>query len=281
MKFKNRKILYLIIGGLILLLAIWLVASQIKKQTETRSKAAGEAVTFSLTPASQDVVIGNTFQINVSLDAKTNNITGVDLTLQYNPQVSDAVSFQPAGNFNTELIKTIDPATGTVRFATVNTGTTVLSGVMPIGTLTLTGKSQGSGTLALQKAQITASGIQTEIPLDPTTAATYTVSTLPTPTSPAPPADTTKPTVTITYPADASVISRRSSLTITATATDDVGVSRVVFTAGGNSFTDTTAPYSYAWSVSGKPNATYTITATAFDQAGNSAVDTVQVKTNK
>ncbi len=90
--------------------------------------------------------------------------------------------------------------------------------------------------------------------------------------------DNTPPTISITAPLPASIITRNSSRTITATASDNVGVTKVYFLVNGSlTCTDTVAPYSCIWNLSGKPNALYTIQATASDAAGNTGTSTVTV----
>ena len=67
---------------------------------------------------------------------------------------------------------------------------------------------------------------------------------------PAPPADTVAPVVAITAPANGSTVARRANVTIQATASDDVGVSRVEFFVNGSlRCTDTAAPFSCGWKV--------------------------------
>jgi len=90
----------------------------------------------------------------------------------------------------------------------------------------------------------------------------------PTPTSG--PTDSTKPTVSITYPLNGATVTRRSSVTIQASASDNIGVNRVEFYIGGKKkCADYTAPYSCLWSVGNKQNATYSLSARAYDAAGN------------
>lgn len=89
--------------------------------------------------------------------------------------------------------------------------------------------------------------------------------------------DTIPPTVSITNPADGAIVARKSTVTITATANDNVGVTRVEFLVNGVlRCSDTTAPYSCNWSV---PNSrtTHQLQARALDQAGNTATATIQV----
>jgi len=89
--------------------------------------------------------------------------------------------------------------------------------------------------------------------------------------------DNTPPTVSITNPANGAIVARRATITITATASDNIGVTRVEFRVNGVlRCTDTTVPYSCNWTV---PNTrqTHQLSARAFDAAGNSATATIQV----
>jgi len=91
-------------------------------------------------------------------------------------------------------------------------------------------------------------------------------------------ADTTRPVVSITNPLNGVVAPRNTTVTITATATDDVGVTKVEFYVGGKLLAaDTNSPYAATWKVPGKNNTSYTIQAVAYDAAGNSAAATSTV----
>ena len=85
---------------------------------------------------------------------------------------------------------------------------------------------------------------------------------------PPPPADTTAPSASLTAPASGTTVG--ASTTISANATDNVGVSKVDFYSGSTLIgSDTTAPYSYTWNTSSVANGSYVITAKATDAAGN------------
>ncbi len=99
------------------------------------------------------------------------------------------------------------------------------------------------------------------------------------------PADTTAPTVSITAPANAASVSG-STVSITANASDNVGVAGVKFYLDsappngqlGNE--DTTSPYATTWDTTTLANGSHTLRAVARDAAGNtttSAVITVNV----
>jgi hypothetical protein len=81
--------------------------------------------------------------------------------------------------------------------------------------------------------------------------------------------DTTAPTVSMTAPRAGSSIS--GSTTLTASASDNVGVTRVEFSVDGTLIaTDTTSPYTTTWNPATVALGTHTITARAYDLAGNS-----------
>ena len=82
--------------------------------------------------------------------------------------------------------------------------------------------------------------------------------------------DRTSPTVTITRPTNGSTVSRSSTVTIAATATDTRGVARVVFYVNNVlRCTDTGSPYSCTWPVPSQRNVRYALRARAYDAAGN------------
>src|SRR5262249_3905045 len=63
------------------------------------------------------------------------------------------------------------------------------------------------------------------------------------------------------------------TLTVTASASDNVGVTRVEFWADGTlRFTDTAAPYQWSWDTAAFANGSHTLHSEAFDAAGNRGV---------
>ncbi|RKG96235.1 serine protease [Corallococcus sp. CA053C] len=85
--------------------------------------------------------------------------------------------------------------------------------------------------------------------------------------------DTTPPTTSITSPAGGATLSGTAS--VSANASDNVGVSRVEFYAGTSLLgTATTAPYSIAWNTTAVANGTYALTTKAYDAANNIGTST-------
>jgi lysyl endopeptidase len=81
--------------------------------------------------------------------------------------------------------------------------------------------------------------------------------------------DTTPPTTSITAPANGATVS--GTVSVTANASDNVGVARVEFLVDGAvAATDTSAPYSFSWNTAGVANGSHTLRSRAFDAASNS-----------
>src|SRR5262249_3427264 len=96
----------------------------------------------------------------------------------------------------------------------------------------------------------------------------------------APPVDTTPPTVSITAPANASTV--LATISVSANASDNVGVVGVQFQLDGANLgaEDTASPYSVSWNTTTATNAQHTLSAIARDAAGNKSTATVTVTVN-
>jgi hypothetical protein len=83
--------------------------------------------------------------------------------------------------------------------------------------------------------------------------------------------DSTPPVVAVTAPPDSTVVS--GHVTIRASASDDAGITGVLFNVDGQPIgpEDTTAPYEIAWDAAAATEGNHAITATARDFAGNVA----------
>jgi hypothetical protein len=82
-------------------------------------------------------------------------------------------------------------------------------------------------------------------------------------------ADTTPPTVSITAPAGGATVS--GTITIAATAADNVSVANVQFRVNGANLgaPDTASPYSVSWNTIPGGNGSFSLTAVATDGSGN------------
>src|SRR5271166_172862 len=84
-------------------------------------------------------------------------------------------------------------------------------------------------------------------------------------------ADTTPPTVALTAPTNNATVS--GTVSVSATATDNVAVASVQFTLDGNNLGSpvTAAPYSFSWNTTTAANGSHTLGAIARDTSGNQA----------
>jgi hypothetical protein len=93
-------------------------------------------------------------------------------------------------------------------------------------------------------------------------------------------ADTTPPTVSITTPVNLQTVS--GTMTVAATASDNVAVAGVQFQVDGVNLGSekTSAPYSISWDTTTASNANHTLSAVARDAAGNRATASITVTVN-
>jgi subtilisin family serine protease len=89
--------------------------------------------------------------------------------------------------------------------------------------------------------------------------------------------DGTAPTIALVTPTSGSVV--RNTIVVTASASDNIGVSSVMFLVNnqriGND--DTTAPFEVTWDTTTVPNGSYTLAAVAKDAYGNATSTSISV----
>lgn len=80
--------------------------------------------------------------------------------------------------------------------------------------------------------------------------------------------DTTPPTISITAPINGATVS--STVSVSANASDNIGVTKVEFYLDGTlEQTDLNSPYTWSWNTTGVSNGSHTLSAKAYDAAGN------------
>jgi hypothetical protein len=89
--------------------------------------------------------------------------------------------------------------------------------------------------------------------------------------------DTTPPSVSVTSPANSALL--HQTVTVSASATDNVAVASVQFQVDGQNLGSavTAAPYSVSWNTAAVADGSHTLTAVATDTSGNTASSTVTV----
>jgi hypothetical protein len=161
-------------------------------------------------------------------------------------------------------------ATGRVTIVGQNTGSTADTVTTSLTNLPSISSLEFYQTTSTQNMQRGA-----DIPLTNNTftytAAANSVYTLTTSTV----TDTTAPTVSVTAPTTGATVTG-SAVTLSANASDNVGVLGVQFKVDGSNVgsEDTTSPYAVTWNSNSVANGSHTITAVARDAAGNTTTST-------
>jgi cellulose 1,4-beta-cellobiosidase len=111
---------------------------------------------------------------------------------------------------------------------------------------------------------------------------TIILTPIPTPTSK--PKDVISPLVSITNPLNNATVIRNTIITLKASASDNVAVSKVEFYYKGGKIinnslicSDRLVPYTCSWTVPNTRSITYTITAKAHDTSNNTSSTTVKL----
>jgi hypothetical protein len=126
-----------------------------------------------------------------------------------------------------------------------------------------------SDTYAFGPVRITNSGTLYVFAMDnggnyPSIATNYSITV--------PPPDTTKPTVSITNPPSVKTYTNAQTVTVSASASDNIGVASVEFYDGGVlKSSDATPAYTFDWSFTAADNGAHVWTARAYDAAGNAS----------
>ena len=108
---------------------------------------------------------------------------------------------------------------------------------------------------------------------------TPTSSPKPTPTPPpSPVTDTIKPVVSITSPKTGAIVRRSSTVTISSTVTDNVGITKLEYYVNNTLKCSSTYVKSCVWSLPSTRGKSYTILVKAYDKAGNLGSATSVVK---
>ncbi len=98
--------------------------------------------------------------------------------------------------------------------------------------------------------------------------------------TPTPPGDNIAPSVAITFPTNGATVTHNTNITITATASDNVGVTKVEFYAAGVlKCTDTASPYTCRYLTPKNAGVQVVLSAKAYDAANNNSTNSVTITT--
>jgi hypothetical protein len=240
-----------------------------------KALAAPAAPTIYLTPDTRTLASGTTFTVDVREDSGGSSVNAVQANLSYPSNLLDFVSINTTNSaFTTEAETCPGPdctiTAGSIRIARGTTSS--LTGDRLLATITFRSKTTG-GTANVVftngTALVSSSSNQNLLSsLSATGGGSYDI-------------DTTAPTVSVTSPSNGAAVSKGSTVSVTASASDGGGVSSVQFLVDGTAVgTDASSPYTYSWNTSSVSLGSHTLQAKATDASGNvgtSALITVTV----
>lgn len=145
-----KKIVLIVIGTLILIAGVAVGVFLVSKNQDIREKAA-PATTVYIQPSTQNKNPSDTFTFSVNMDTGVNQITGVDIRLNYNPDLIEVTSIQKGSGisvFDGTINNTFNNTTGKILYAVYTANRTNAITGLSIGVLTVNGniKSTASGT---------------------------------------------------------------------------------------------------------------------------------------
>jgi len=150
---NSKKIVLIIIGVLVLIGGVAVGVFLVSKNQDIREKAA-PATTVYIQPSTQNKNPSDTFTLSVNMDTGVNQITGVDIRLNYNQNLIEVTSIQKGSGisvFDGTISNTFDNTTGKILYAvyTANRANAITG--LGIEVLTVNGniKSTASGIATL------------------------------------------------------------------------------------------------------------------------------------
>lgn len=149
----NRKSLIGIIGFFVLFAGIIAGTYLVSQNQDFREKAA-PATTVYISPANQSKDVGDTFNVSVNMDTGSNQVTGVDIRLKYNPSLIEVTSIQKGLGItvlDTPINNLIDNNTGKISYAifTVNKANAITGSGVEILKVSGKIKAGASGTASI------------------------------------------------------------------------------------------------------------------------------------
>jgi chitodextrinase len=223
-----------------------------------KALAAPVAPTIYLTPDTRTLAPSTTFTVDVREDSGGSSVNAGQANISYPASLVDFVSINTNNSaFTTEAEST--GGNGQIKIGRGIIGT--LTGDRLVATITFRTKTTG-GTANVAfttgSALVSSSNNQNLLAsLSATGGGSYTI-------------DTVNPSVSITSPFNGATISKGTTVSVTASASDAGGVSSVQFLVDGASAgTDNSSPYTYSWNTSSLSLGSHTLQAKATDASGN------------
>lgn len=143
-----RKKIFAIIILLLILASIPIGVYLVKRQQEIRLRAA-PATVLSLTPATGEYDVDETFTINVSVDTGENLIVSADIILNYDPLILKGLSVTRGSFLENiqEIQNIIDNDTGKIIYSIYTANENAKQGTGTLASISFEGKAAGTSSV--------------------------------------------------------------------------------------------------------------------------------------
>jgi hypothetical protein len=230
------------------------------------SPSGGGTASLTVTPAAATLAQGSNVRLEIWTDSGSEPVNAVQANLSYPAALLELSSIDYTGTaYAVQAEET--KAAGSVRIARgVAGGAPPVTGAGLVAVLNFRALgSSGSANVDFTSGSAVVHATTNANILTTMTGGAYTLTAAP---------DTILPTVTITSPANNTAVT--GNVNVVATASDNVGVTKVeLWVDGALVGTDTSAPYSITWPSSGAGN--HTLEMRAYDAAGNVGMSSITV----
>lgn len=145
-----KKILLSFLGIFILVVGIAIGAYLVKSNQDIREKAAPATVAY-ISPATQDAQVGKDVSFFVKMDSGVNQIIGVDVRLNFDPNIFQITSLEKgasAGNLDQSISSTFDNTAGKIKYIIYTTDKTKALSGSGLDILRVNAKSKVGSNLA-------------------------------------------------------------------------------------------------------------------------------------
>jgi hypothetical protein len=174
-KIKQHKIIFGMVFFLLLVIAIPITINFLGERQETRSRAAGGAISVMLSPLTQSFNSGLS-EVEVNLNGGDNDISAVDITFSITfASAQGIVTFQPSSTFSTI---TNSSTSASVHYVGVNPSSNQITGSsINLGKLLINASGPGTLSIGFSDIHINGSGVEGPLPIDSenTLAGNYTI----------------------------------------------------------------------------------------------------------
>lgn len=115
---SKSKVIWVVLGSLVLIAGLVTGVMLVSRNQDLRNRAA-PATSFSITPSSQNKTAGESFNFAVVMDTGQNQVSGMDIVINFDPQVFQVDGINKGGQLADfiQIISSIDSSTGKISYS--------------------------------------------------------------------------------------------------------------------------------------------------------------------